>query len=529
MNKEVRSAKEAKEAEAFKSVDGLLQRWRVELTTPKANKKQLAEEGISRFYRHLAKDRAPVILWCDSPLQISLIPVLMANVLKSREWEKLVENMKSAKMRDIVSWREQWRSEWIRVERNFVLPLLERIWNFQFPTVGPAIQQRVLDKLEEHMQSILMDGKSSFGSLFGTKCKIAKSGFWPAPIYVDSWKHLIRLAAKIQSKTTRDVDFNVTAVQGFMLGTFDKRIVTDRLPEGMPKEFLKPSSRTTALVNKMQFVRERCAELLRIGDSRSALMARSATGFMRPMELPDFDLDQEWYQLIWQGISQTKKDMEERLKEPRTNTFVMWGSAWSWLPIALSSRFLDEDYLSELEDEIDYWSYLFHGAEGYFFGENICFVCAKPETLITNEMGLAHNDSGPALRFSDGFEVFAWRGLVVDRELIEKRYRITVQRIVEEKNVELRRILLDMYGDEKFIEDSNAIVLDSDRHGVLYQYNFKSDEPLVMVKVKNSTCEPDGTYKYYYLRVPPTMATAREAVAWTFGLTADEYDPGYES
>jgi hypothetical protein len=55
------------------------------------------------------------------------------------------------------------------------------------------------------------------------------------------------------------------------------------------------------------------------------------------------------------------------------------------------------------------------------------------------------------------------------------------------------------------------------------------DEPLVMVKVRNSTPEPDGAYKDYFLRVPPTMRTAREAVAWTFGLEAEDYKPTQET
>jgi len=29
----------------------------------------------------------------------------------------------------------------------------------------------------------------------------------------------------------------------------------------------------------------------------------------------------------------------------------------------------------------------------------------------------------------------------------------------------------------------------------------------------------------YWLRVPPDTGTAREGVAWTFGLSAEEYEP----
>ena len=59
--------------------------------------------------------------------------------------------------------------------------------------------------------------------------------------------------------------------------------------------------------------------------------------------------------------------------------------------------------------------------------------------------------------------------------------------------------------------------------GVLHRKEIPDDEPLVMVKVKNSTAEPDGIFKNYYLRVPPRMTRAKEAVAWTFGERKNKY------
>lgn len=52
---------------------------------------------------------------------------------------------------------------------------------------------------------------------------------------------------------------------------------------------------------------------------------------------------------------------------------------------------------------------------------------------------------------------------------------------------------------------------------------------LRLLEVTNSTAEPDGSFKKYYLRVPPRVLTALEAVAWTFDMRADEYDPVIES
>jgi hypothetical protein len=43
------------------------------------------------------------------------------------------------------------------------------------------------------------------------------------------------------------------------------------------------------------------------------------------------------------------------------------------------------------------------------------------------------------------------------------------------------------------------------------------------VEVVDGTAGPDGSRKRHFLRVPTTMSSAREAVAWTYGLSPDEY------
>jgi hypothetical protein len=50
-----------------------------------------------------------------------------------------------------------------------------------------------------------------------------------------------------------------------------------------------------------------------------------------------------------------------------------------------------------------------------------------------------------------------------------------------------------------------------------------------MVEVINATPEPDGSRRTYFLAVPPTVRTAREAVAWTFGLDELDYEPSRET
>ena len=38
-----------------------------------------------------------------------------------------------------------------------------------------------------------------------------------------------------------------------------------------------------------------------------------------------------------------------------------------------------------------------------------------------------------------------------------------------------------------------------------------------------------STPRQYFLRVPPTIQTAAEAVAWSFGLSVEDYGPAQET
>ena len=81
------------------------------------------------------------------------------------------------------------------------------------------------------------------------------------------------------------------------------------------------------------------------------------------------------------------------------------------------------------------------------------------------------------------------------------------------------------YGAERYLREAGARLLAQDDYGKLWRVEFDDDEPLQMVEVVNSTAEPDGSYKTYFLRVPPRYRTAHGAVAWTFEIEKRGYAP----
>lgn len=159
--------------------------------------------------------------------------------------------------------------------------------------------------------------------------------------------------------------------------------------------------------------------------------------------------------------------------------------------------------------------------------DGLCFMIDRPTELHVDANLLMHNESGAAITYGDGWKLFCWHGMTVPESVIRMQYN--ANDITKQPNVEVRRLMVERYGAENYLKETGVKPIHSDRFGVLYELRQNDDEPLVMVQVINSTPEPDGTFKHYFLRVPPTMRRAKEAVAWTFGLAPEDYCPFAES
>jgi hypothetical protein len=100
---------------------------------------------------------------------------------------------------------------------------------------------------------------------------------------------------------------------------------------------------------------------------------------------------------------------------------------------------------------------------------------------------------------------------------------------MQERNAELRRVMLERMGYEAFLADAEAEVLDQDRDPGgdrrLLRVTLTGDEDLVCVSV---ICPSTG--RQYLIRVPPAITTCRAAVAWIAGFdNPDDYRPLVET
>ncbi len=157
---------------------------------------------------------------------------------------------------------------------------------------------------------------------------------------------------------------------------------------------------------------------------------------------------------------------------------------------------------------------------------------------------ILHNEHHAALE-SDVENLYFWHGVIVPAFVVVKPEWITTDHILKEQNAEVRRVMLERFGAERFVREAGGTVVhEADLHGRFPQYintgdrrefiGYKKgsehirlirtsllradDKPLTYVHV---ACP--STAREYYLRVNPDHTDAIDAVASTFNMSGDEY------
>jgi hypothetical protein len=220
---------------------------------------------------------------------------------------------------------------------------------------------------------------------------------------------------------------------------------------------------------------------------------------------------------------------EEVLRETSWSLDIEWAvQSFVRLAIAEAARGYFKVKIDDTNNyQLDCFLALARAAHAYLCYEQICVMSERPLEIYADAESRLHKEAGPAIRYGDGLEIYSWHGTRVPEVGILQEP--TVNNIEYELNVELRRVFIERYGVERYLLDSGSEIRQHDECGTLYVKEVLNDEDIVMVRVTNSTPEIDGESRNYFLRVPPTIRTAREAVAWTFGMTVDEYKPSAES
>ena len=183
-------------------------------------------------------------------------------------------------------------------------------------------------------------------------------------------------------------------------------------------------------------------------------------------------------------------------------------SAWdSYLTFFRHVAHLPIDY-----SKYDAWETLALHSGPRIVHPEFCMISDRPTVLTVDNQHRPHGETGPFCRWSDGFALYSWHGTRIPAWIIERPAGITAEKIDAESNAEVRRVMISRYGSARYIQDSGAELVHSlpDNYYVrglqgarLFRKSRPGDTDIVMVAVKNSTPEPDGSVKDYFLRVEP--------------------------
>lgn len=164
---------------------------------------------------------------------------------------------------------------------------------------------------------------------------------------------------------------------------------------------------------------------------------------------------------------------------------------------------------------------------GYLLRKRESWLVRKPLFLVRDEQRRLHNASGPCLLYSNGRSRYAWHGVDVSEKLIMHPEQVTREDWITERNMEVRRAIQERLGSQRFVELVGGKQIDIGKRGKLIEIDLGRRDPERIahyVQVQDSSTE-----RQYYLRVPPSINGADEAIAWTFGMNARDYQLGQET
>lgn len=166
--------------------------------------------------------------------------------------------------------------------------------------------------------------------------------------------------------------------------------------------------------------------------------------------------------------------------------------------------------------------------------DDTLYWVAKPTVHVertTQGARRLHNEAYAALE-SDVENIYFWHGVLVPAFVVVRPDWITLKHIEGETNAEVRRIMIERYGYERYLRESDAKLIDScqDDHKLKGMRTAKlwNAGGIVFLDLLNSTPEPDGTTKRYVIPVDAERyggRAGRECIAASASTWRKRGDP----
>ncbi|MGB3268182.1 MAG: DUF6745 domain-containing protein [Microcoleus sp.] len=168
--------------------------------------------------------------------------------------------------------------------------------------------------------------------------------------------------------------------------------------------------------------------------------------------------------------------------------------------------------------------------------DDTCIVCSRPCQLSLDSEYRLHAEGEPALEFPDGYKIYSYHGVTLPEKYGQIHPNLwQAQWLLEEKNAELRRVLIQGIGYARICSELQAKELDCWKEYTLLKIDadidgfdpddFEDDddapkkEDIYLLKM---ICPSTG--HIHVLRVPPDVTSAKEAIRWVnWDIDSEEF------
>ncbi|HEX4138332.1 MAG TPA: hypothetical protein VHY84_27225, partial [Bryobacteraceae bacterium] len=221
--------------------------------------------------------------------------------------------------------------------------------------------------------------------------------------------------------------------------------------------------------------------------------------------------------------SQLRSQLDSQLRSQLASQLANYFAAQHWCAWQVFYAFCGEigvRFTPDLQALLDLWLRQSREMHWWFPFDGIVLASERHTQLHVDEEGRLHSGESLACGYGDGWGVYAWHGTVVSERVILQPDKLTPREILDERNSEVRRVMIERFGQDRFMSDAGAKVLDKGNDGELLAIDLPGDPDGRMVALR---LRCPSTSAVYVVRVPPDQRDYVAAKAWTFGLTKSEY------
>jgi len=148
-------------------------------------------------------------------------------------------------------------------------------------------------------------------------------------------------------------------------------------------------------------------------------------------------------------------------------------------------------------------------------------ISERPQRVRINNDGVLHDPKGPALRYSDGWELYFWNGTQIPKFWITNPETLEPLTALTWENLEQRRVAVEILGWSRILTALKARVIDEDGDPLI---GTLLEVQLPGLLVRSRFCKVKcGTGRDFAIGVPPHINTAMEAQAWMQGVTLQDF------